>query len=187
MNHKSCEASSSISKHMFPTEDKIFHFSLPPAGLPADLLGGDREPLLLHWLHRAQDDVCFLVNESWNQNKCSCWPVPMRTMRNSPQMIGSAALSPSEPSHSSRLPEPSNMKHQRRRRPLGRRGWMKTSVKDVISSSPAHDNSWRIHSNICFQGLANREIPLTFCLQASHFFWLFFSKQVLQPNQLCLD
>lgn len=45
---------------------------------------------------------------------------------------------------------------------------MKRNAQKSISSSSAH-NICIDHSNICFQCLAYGEIPLTFCLQASHY------------------
>lgn len=45
---------------------------------------------------------------------------------------------------------------------------MKRNAQESISSSSAH-NICIDHSNICFQRLACGEIPLTFCLQASHY------------------
>lgn len=44
---------------------------------------------------------------------------------------------------------------------------MKRNAQESISSSSAH--ICIDHSNICFQCLACGEIPLTFCLQASHY------------------
>lgn len=41
-------------------------------------------------------------------------------------------------------------------------------MQESIYSSSAH-NIWIDHSNICFQCLVCGEIPLTFCLQASHY------------------
>lgn len=45
---------------------------------------------------------------------------------------------------------------------------MKRNAQKSISSSSAH-NICIDHSNICFQCFACGEIPLTFCLQASHY------------------